>query len=139
MDKFAKKVIGIHKRSETDFTDEATGLVVTMRELYPGDELELKHIIYRLKPGKDFDEIQKAKARGVEIKHTDIMEMDLAKQQLETLARKIVRWNLTDDAGVDLDISAVTIGKLDKALFDLLEKWGAQVGDTKKEAVEVKN
>ena len=132
------KVIGIKKRREMDFIDSATGLEVTMRELYPGDELELKHSIYRLKPGVDFDDMRKAKESGAPMRTADFMEMDIARQQIEKIRRLIVKWNLTDEGGADLEPSYDNIRMLDAPLFALLEKWAGEIAGTAVKAEEAK-
>lgn len=136
---FARKIVGTRKRREETFTDEKTGIAATIRELYTGDELELTHGVYRLKPGVDFADIEKARRTGGAFKLSDFMELNLAKNKIARLARMIARWNVTDEAGADLPITEASIEQLPRELYDLLVGWADSMSDEKKEAGEVKN
>lgn len=136
---FARKIVGARKRREDTFTDEKTGLAATVRELYTGDELELTHGVYRLKPGVDFADIEKARKAGSSFKLSNFMELNLAKNKIARLARMISRWNVTDEAGADLPITEASIEQLPREFYDLLVAWADGMTDEKKEAGEVKN
>ena len=118
---FETKILGKKKITHKIFTDPETGLAVEIKDLYPGQELELMHKMYKLKDGFNWDDVKETKAEG---KNTEnMMELNLAEVELKKLVLRIIRWNLTDDKKALLPVNYETIKTIENKYFVKIKKW----------------
>lgn len=124
-DPFSTKLVGVSKKKVTKvFYDGALGLAVEVQEIYPGELLELENSSYKLSKAVDIEELRQSVEQGKKVNMNNLVQMDTPTFVLETKARRIARWNLTDDDDNDLPVSAENIGRIkDKRIYDKITLW----------------
>jgi hypothetical protein len=119
-DPFAIRIMGTKDVTVKLFQDEKTGLVCSIRDIYPGEQLQLTHKTYKIKKGYKAEDLGNSK-NGKD--PMDMMDLNLAAATLEKLSIRIDRWNLTDLNGNLLPINTKNIGELQDDIYALLLKW----------------